>query len=143
MITQARTGALSGAVTGWCVAQTPGALPRTTLLSALAGTVCAVVGLALGAALAALCFRRRPKWAQPARARRTEDGRSGQARAAAALGIGAALVFAGALWWQATLRAAMGMPAVGPGWMVAAHRCGRPNSPANGCARGGCGSGRW
>lgn len=113
MIARDRTAAVTGAVTGWCLAMTPGALPRTAVLSAVAGSLVAVFGLLLGLAAARLVRWRRDMApaAHPIRALPVA-GRVGGL-------LGAVLgTLALTVTWQDGLRAAMGMPPIGPGWIA-------------------------
>ena len=103
---RSRRAAVSGAVLGWCAAQTPGALPRTTMLSATAGTVCAVVGLLIAVAASLLRSSRGPA---------TGNG----AACPVPLALTATAVLAGAVWWHTALRDAMGLPPIGPAWLFA------------------------
>lgn len=101
---RSRTWAVIGALAGWSAAQMPGALPRTALVSAVAGTVLALAGMHFGLLAARLA------------------GRSHTTAPPAPLilisGIGAG-VLALSLWWQSGLRAAMGMAPLGAGWIAA------------------------
>ncbi|GAA3957141.1 alpha/beta-hydrolase family protein [Gordonia caeni] len=119
MIDRRRAWAVTGAVLGWSAAQTPGALPRTTLLSAVVATALALVGMLVGLLAA-----------RASGGSHTPDSDAPASRAAASRAAASRLpliivsaVGAGSLalscWWQAGLRAAMGMPPIGPAWLAA------------------------
>ena len=59
-----RAAALTGAICGWMLSLSPGALPRSAVVGALAGTVFALAGLAVGAVIGAIAPRpaSRTRW---------------------------------------------------------------------------------
>ena len=99
-----RAWAVAGAVLGWSAAQMPGALPRTALLSAVAGTVLALVGTGLGLLASRMSGR----------------ARDGIVRVAPPVvaGVGAAAAIV-SYRWQSGLRSAMEMAPIGPEWLAA------------------------
>lgn len=98
-----------GALIGRLLALSPGMMPRSALITAVAGTVLTLLGMGVGAVVSLVRDRFREGRPRPV---------SGAWLAIGLMVIGAAV--GGAVRHEVAVRAALGAPAIGVGWVSAA-----------------------